>query len=147
MVGRDKESRIPNPTDNLEVLPGSNAGIRETSARDVVTLWFFTTAFRECRDPWAAKLSPENESNRVKASVTMWNLVSTAMAASSSAHHGAMFSRRDRRCVLYRFAVTEQNCDDRHSRRRGLRRQAPPRTRWAWQIVASAPFDLQRILY
>src|SRR5262249_7668975 len=62
--------------------PASNAGIRETSARDVATLWFFTTALRECRDPWAAKLAPEIKSIRAKASVRMWNLVSTTIAAS-----------------------------------------------------------------
>ena len=70
----------PGPNGYLEVPPGTNVGIRETSARDVVTLWFFTTALRECRDPWAAKLAPEFESNRAKASVTLWNLVSTAVA-------------------------------------------------------------------
>ena len=62
--------------------PGANAGIRETSARDVVTLWCFTAALRECRDPWAAKLGPEIESSRAKASVRMWNLVSTTIAVS-----------------------------------------------------------------
>jgi hypothetical protein len=56
--------------------------MRETSARDVVTLWFFTTALRECRGPWAAKLAPEINRSRAKASVRMWNLVSTAIAAS-----------------------------------------------------------------
>jgi len=70
----------PGPYGYLEVPPGANAGIRETSARDVVTLWCFITALRECREPWAAKLVPEIESNRAKASVTMWNRVSTAMA-------------------------------------------------------------------
>src|SRR5262249_31774358 len=34
---------------------------------------------RECRDPWAAKLAPEIESSRAKASVKMWNLVSTRL--------------------------------------------------------------------
>jgi hypothetical protein len=64
------------------VPPGANAGIRETSAGDVVTLWCFTAALRECRDPWAAKLAPEIESSTAKASVRKWNLVSTTIAAS-----------------------------------------------------------------
>ena len=73
---------MPGPYGYLEVPPGANAGIRETSARDVVTLWFFTAALRECRDPWAAKLAPEIKRSRAKASVRMWNLVSTIIAAS-----------------------------------------------------------------
>jgi hypothetical protein len=81
-VDPDMGSLIPGPYGYLEVPPGANAGIRETSARDVVTLWCFTAALRECRDPWAAKLGPEIESSRAKANVRMWNFVSTTIAAS-----------------------------------------------------------------
>jgi hypothetical protein len=47
-----------------------------------MTLWCFTTALRECRDPWAPKLAPEIESSKAKVSARMWNLVGTTIAAS-----------------------------------------------------------------
>jgi hypothetical protein len=90
---------IPGPYGYLEVPPGANAGIRETSARDVVTLWCFTTALRECRDPWAAKLVPEIESSRAKASVRKWNLVSTTIAASIADSGMEYVTHQDRKRV------------------------------------------------
>jgi hypothetical protein len=62
-------------------IPRSAPWIERWHSRDIGPRRCDTIVFH-CRDPWAARLAPEIESSRAKASVRMWNLVSTAVAAS-----------------------------------------------------------------